>query len=132
MNLGGGVVSGGGGLLLGSSNASSSMAANSNQAKTSNIINEQQLVNLSNKPPLASSANQILGTPQQQLAKQMQTPSTLKSTNVVISATPAIGLHKQLRYEESPSAMLNNQPCELGSFKYLNIQLLLFVQTFSL
>jgi hypothetical protein len=49
----------------------------------------------------------------------MQTPSTLKSSNnnIPLNQTPAIGLHKQLRYEDSPSNMFVNQTCELGSFK---------------
>ncbi len=107
-----------GGLLLGTNSSLTSSNVNGNNPMKSSNITDQ--LNLSNKPPLASSSNQMLNmlnTPQQ-MQKQMQTPSTLKNTNIVISATPAMGLHKQLRYEDSPS-ILNNQTCELGSFKYV-------------
>lgn len=79
-------------------------------------------IDQSNKPPLASNNsnnNPHLTTPQQMLKQQLQTPSTLKSTNnnLALNQTPAMGLHKQLRYEDSPSNMFVNQTCELGSFK---------------
>lgn len=86
----------------------------------------------SNKPPLATNgssnnnnSNQLMTTPQQIHKQQIQTPSTLKNSSVIVvngaqavlTQTPAMGLHKQLRYEDSPANIFSNQTCELGSFK---------------
>ena len=102
-----------GGLLLGSS---ASVSTNSSM--------KSDHINPPNKPPLASHnniCNQLLTTPQQVQKQQAQTPSTLKNTNAngmaLNQQTPALGLHKQLRYEDSPANIFSNQTCELGSFK---------------
>jgi hypothetical protein len=103
-----------GGLLLGSSTSTSVSSTNGSM--------KADQINQSNKSALTSNNNnnnnQHLTTPQQMQKQQIQTPSTLKSSNnIPLNQTPAIGLHKQLRYEDSPSNMFVNQTCELGSFK---------------
>lgn len=63
--------------------------------------------------------NQVPQTPMILNQKQIlqQTPSTLTKELLSQSANPA--LHKQLKYEDSPSSMLINQSCDLASFKYV-------------
>jgi hypothetical protein len=65
------------------------------------------------KPPIA--------TPQaQKLTATSHTPATLTATNAgnsTLPVNPSLALHKQLKYDESPS--MANQTCsDLASFKY--------------
>ncbi len=94
----------------------SSNTTSNNKSETNNI--------LSAKPPI------ILATPQQ-LSKQAQlmeqTPSTIVSkpnnnnaiTNNQNNNTNSsnINVHKQLKYEDSPSSLMINQSCDLASLK---------------
>ena len=112
-------ISGGGGsgaAVLLNMNANNTMPATTSSSKSESIVVAM------GKPPLAFSSvvnanGGVSVTPQaQKLASQ--TPSTLVSASVnnTLPVHPSLGLHKQLKYEESPS--LGNQTCDLASFKY--------------
>ncbi|CAF0912481.1 unnamed protein product, partial [Brachionus calyciflorus] len=99
-------------LLSGSDAPANSLLPNPTNLNSSNR-NGSDLKNQGNS---SGDKNQVQQTPMILNQKQIiqQTPSTLTKELLSQSANP--GLHKQLKYEDSPS-MLINQSCDLASFK---------------
>ncbi len=98
-----------------------------NQSSTAQQIMANNTLPLTSSKELSSSIAtgkpSIQATPQHGgLQKPPQTPATLTANNT-LPANPSMvshhGCHKQLKYEESPSAaLMANQTCDLVSFKY--------------
>lgn len=108
-----------------SMNQSNNLTTNAD--KTSNL--SKQISDQSSKqsnPSVSQSLQTPLINPKQIV---QQTPQTIISSNQIQSNNPNI--HKQLKYEDSPSSMLINQSCDLASFKYAKkIKKLLFLNIF--
>jgi cell division septation protein DedD len=87
-------------------------ASNVTGQASSNVQTISSSSNAMNKPiidPQSLASKQISITPQN-MTKQVQTPATLTNNGAIV------GLHKQLKYEESPSLKIN-QSCDMVNVK---------------
>ena len=87
-------------------------ASNVTGQASNNVQTISSSSNAMNKPIIDAqslASKQIAITPQN-MTKQVQTPATLTNNGAIV------GLHKQLKYEESPSLKIN-QSCDMVNVK---------------